>query len=369
MTNRSEATTIPAHRDAPRVSVVVAMFERLERSVACAQSLAGQSIDEAEIIFVDDGSEDGTPEAVEAVAERSRIPMRVVRNERNLGANASRNRGVSLAAAPLVAFLDSDCEAAPDWLERLVEPFESDPRLGAGSGLVEDACVGNIWELAFSGTHRLPRPGPCSRITSCNLCVRRALMPAGAWDETRPTRSDGGRPDTAISARCDEEGLNLAIRAAGWGVEAIPAARVLHFHPYSRRSLLRQAWFGGCSAAEIVHRYRLGPRRDLGPILLAWVSLVLVLLIAPFTTWWFVLLPAAMAGLAIAAIAWNELANKGKTVGGLLRATPALFVYYHVRLAGFLVRRWRLRLGGGGVERLDRARLATGLPAPPEPGE
>ncbi len=366
MTTVSETTTIPDPCDAPRVSVVVAMFERLERSVACARSLAGQTIDRAEVIFVDDGSEDGTPEAVEVVARTSRIPMRVVRNARNLGANSSRNRGVSLASAPLVAFLDSDCEAEPDWLERLVGPFESDPRLGAGSGLVEDACVGNIWELAFSGTHRLPRPGPCSRITSCNLCIRRILMPAGAWDESRPTRSDGGRPDTAISARCDEEGLNLAIRAAGWGVESIPAAKVRHFHPYSRRSLLRQAWFGGCSAAEIVHRYRLGPRRDLAPIALAWLLFALVLLLAPFTTWWLMVLPAAMAGLAVAAIAGNELVNKGKTVGRLLRAAPALFVYYHVRLLGFLFRRWQLRLGGAGVERVDPAQLAVGLPRPPE---
>ena len=366
MTTVSEATTIPDPCDAPRVSVVVAMFERLERSVACARSLAAQTIDRAEVIFVDDGSEDGTPEAVEVVARTSRIPMRVVRNARNLGANSSRNRGVSLAAAPLVAFLDSDCEAAPDWLERLAEPFEADPRLGAGSGLVEDACVGNVWELAFSGTHRLPRPGPCSRITSCNLCIRRVLMPAGAWDESRPTRSDGGRPDTAISARCDEEGLNLAIRAAGWGVEAIPAAKVRHFHPYSRRSLLRQAWYGGCSAAEIVHRYRLGPRRDLGPIALAWLLLGLVVLLGPFTTWWLALLPAGMAGLAVAAIAGNELVNKGKTPGELIRASPALVVYYHVRLAGFMVRRWQLRFGGDGVERLDRTQLATGLPRPPE---
>ena len=99
MTTVSETTTIPDPCDAPRVSVVVAMFERLERSVACARSLAGQTIDRAEVIFVDDGSEDGTPEAVEVVARTSRIPMRVVRNARNLGANSSRNRGVSLASA------------------------------------------------------------------------------------------------------------------------------------------------------------------------------------------------------------------------------------------------------------------------------
>ena len=122
----SETTTMDGMHDEPRVSVVVAMFERRDRSVACARSLAAQTIDRAEIIFVDDGSEDDTPDAVEAIAAASRIPMRVLRNDRNLGANASRNRGVSEAKAPLVAFLDSDCEASPDWLERMVEAFDAE---------------------------------------------------------------------------------------------------------------------------------------------------------------------------------------------------------------------------------------------------
>ena len=317
---------------------------------------------------MDDGSEDDTPDAVEAIAAASRIPMRVLRNDRNLGANASRNRGVSEAKAPLVAFLDSDCEASPDWLERMVEAFDAEPSLGAASGLVEDVCVDNIWELAFRGTHRLPRQGPCSRITSCNLCVRRELMPTGAWDETRPTRRDGGRPDTAISARCDEEGLNLAIRAAGWSIHAVPAASVRHLHPYTRRSLLRQAWFGGCSVAEIVRRYSLGPRKDLGPILVFWLSLVAGLLLSPVTSWWLMVVPAMVGGLAVAAIGYNELSNKGKTIGELLRAAPALLVYYHVRLAGYLWRSTQMRCGARPVERVAPDDLAEGLPSPPESG-
>jgi GT2 family glycosyltransferase len=356
--------TTSSTAEAPRVSVVVAMFERREKTVRCAESLAAQTIDRAEIIFVDDGSEDGTPDAIEAVAARSRLPMRVIRNERNLGANASRNRGVAAATAPLVAFLDSDCEAAPDWLERLVEPFEHDPGIGAGSGLVEDACVDNLWELAFRGTHRLPRPGPCSRITSCNLCIRRSLLPDGAWDESRPTRTDGGRPDTAISARCDEEGLNLAIRVAGWKVIAIPSAKAVHHHPYTRRSLLRQAWFGGASVAEIQWRYRLGFRKDLGPIFAAWGLLLIGVLLGPLVSWWSLLLPLPAAGLATAAISFNELRNKGKTPLELLRASPALVVYYHVRLAGWLRRRIQLRLGIQPIEQVSPETLAAEMPPP-----
>lgn len=363
--NAADETTTGSDPEGPRVTVVVAMFERREKTVRCAESLAAQTIDRAEIVFVDDGSEDGTPDAVEAVARRCRLPMRVLRNERNLGANASRNRGVAASRAPLVAFLDSDCVVDPDWLERLVAPFEADPRLGAGSGLVEDACVDNVWELAFRGTHRLPRPGPCSRITSCNLCIRRSLLPDGAWDETRPTRTDGGRPDTAISARCDEEGLNLAIRAAGWRVVAIPDARAVHHHPYTRRSLLRQAWFGGCSVAEIQWRYRLGPRRDLGPILVTHLLLWPAILVGLLWSWWPILVPAFTGMLAIAAISANEILNKGKTPIELLRAGPALFVYYHVRLAGWLWRRAQLRLGVRPIDRVSPEVLAGSMPSPP----
>ena len=351
--------------EGPRVTVVVAMFERREKTVACARSLVAQDIDRAEIVFVDDGSEDGTPDAVEAVGRASRLPVTVLRNERNLGANASRNRGVAAAKAPLVAFIDSDCVAAPDWLRSLVEPFERDPSIGAASGLVEDGCVGNVWERVFAGTHRLARRGPSGRITSCNLCIRRTLMSPGAWDETRPTRTDGGRPDTAISARCDEEGLNLAIRAAGWSVVAEPSAVVEHFHPYTRRSLFRQAFFGGCSVAEIVHRYRLGPRKDLGPILVTWILLAIAIALGPFLGWWTLLAPAATGSLAAAAIAYNEVRNKGRAIGDLVLTAPAILLYYQIRLAGYVLRTIQLGLGIRPVARVSPAAMAASLPRPP----
>jgi len=350
----------------PRVSVVVAVFERKERTLACLGTLLAQTLTDAEIVVVDDGSEDGTAEAIEALAAGGgRIPIRLLRNGVNRGANASRNRGSEAARAPVVAFLDSDCLADPDWLEELVRPF-ADPRVGAVSGLVEDTCRDNVWELAFSGTHRLPRRGPSSRLTSCNLAVRRELVAGGRWDESRPTRRtpDGARPDTAISARCDEEGLNLGIRAAGWKVLAEPAARVRHVHPYTRRSLLRQAFYGGCSVAEIVWKYRLPPRRDLAPMFAAWLAVPIAAVLATRDArWW--LLPATLALLAIAAVCWNERRMKGKSIGELLRSAPALVVYYHGRMAGYLFRRGQIAFGIRRPARVDRTALAAGFPTAP----
>jgi hypothetical protein len=129
----------------------------------------------------------------------------------------------------LVAFVDSDCVLAADWLRALVAPFE-DPCVGAVSGLVEDTCRDNAWERMFAGTHRLPRRGPVGRIVIGNLCGRREILAAHLLDESRPTRRDAGgtRPDLSISARSDEEGLNIALRDAGWKVLAEPSARAEH---------------------------------------------------------------------------------------------------------------------------------------------
>ena len=380
MNDQDDSSSIASREiGAPEVSVVLPTCDRRERTRRCVESLLAQSLEAIEVVVVDDGSADGTPEEIEALArERNDHRVRVIRNERNLGANASRNRGVAAARGDLVAFLDSDCVADPDWLERLVGPFV-DPTVGAVSGLVEDTAHGNLWELAFRGTHRLPRRGPTSRFVSGNLCVRRILLEGHAWEEdfTDAAVTADGRADVAFSGRCDEEGLHLAIRAAGWRVLAEPSARVEHEHPYSARAFLRQAWHGGRAAAELVWKYRLPDRLDLAPFALALFVLILALpasllleplldpLLDPRWARWLPLLALPPLAAGVAAVAWNEIANKGKTLGELVRTGPVLVVYYTLRLGGYLSRRLGLLLGVGAIERVAPGSIGRDLPRPP----
>jgi len=360
-----------------RVSVVVPVYRRSAKAIACVQSLLRQSLRDAEVIVIDDGSHDGTREALEllalSIADATRredhISLTILHNEQNVGANISRNRGIRAARGSLIAFTDSDCVADPRWLEELVQPFIAS-NVGAVTGLVEDRASHNMWELAFRGTHRLPHAGPVGRIVIGNLCVRRKILLAHCLDESRPTRrTQDGTPDLTVSARSDEEGLNLALRAAGWTVLAQPTARVDHDHTYSRQALLKQAWFGGMSACDIVWKYRLGPRKDLGPILLfhvaLWLSVFAMLLVPSDWRAWILVVPALIACLPIAAISYNELWNKGKTPLELLCAAPALTVYYHIRLAGYLMRRIEIARHIRRPERVDIAQLAENLPRPP----
>ena len=337
--------------NAPLVSVVVPTCNRREIFERCVEALAGQTYPNYEVIIVDDHSTDDTPEFLQRfTADHPDLSIRCLRNEANAGANPSRNRGIREAKGEFVAFEDSDCIAEPDWLERLMGGFTSD-RVAAVVGLVEDPPPANIYELAFKGTHRIPPSGPVKRLIGGNMCVRRELLFAYMLDEDRtvPATNRDGATDITVSGRGDEEGLFLMLRAAGHEQRAVPDAVVLHEHHYTGRTFFKQALCGGRSAARLVFKYYLPPRLDMLPFLLTYLTLPLILVHR-----WFAVLPVFFFAGALAAITYNDLFRKGKTIGETVRSFPVLLAYYHVRLIGYVREAIALRLG---MHRMKRHRL------------
>lgn len=93
-------------READTVSVVTPTYGRPQFLAAAIESALSQSHPPFEIIVVDDASPDDVEGTLAEFADPARI--RYVRQERNMGANAARNRGVALAKGRFVAFLDDD---------------------------------------------------------------------------------------------------------------------------------------------------------------------------------------------------------------------------------------------------------------------
>jgi glycosyltransferase involved in cell wall biosynthesis len=85
--------------------------------IEAIQSVLVQREVQFELIVVDDGSTDGTPDAVEETLENAAVPVRLIQTERR-GVAAARNLGVEAAAAPLIGFLDSDDLWKPEKLAR-----------------------------------------------------------------------------------------------------------------------------------------------------------------------------------------------------------------------------------------------------------
>src|SRR5262249_45172790 len=102
----------------PDLSVVICSFNGVEGTHRCLHALAAQTIrPRLELIVVDDGSTDSTSDVARAHGALA------ARHPANLGIAAARNSGIAAASAPIVGFLDDDCEPEPRWAERLLAGY------------------------------------------------------------------------------------------------------------------------------------------------------------------------------------------------------------------------------------------------------
>ncbi len=121
-----DAALAPTRAMTPEVSVVIPTFNRCAMVREAAASVLAQRGAAFELIVVDDGSTDGTADELERIAAAHPGVMQVERGEHR-GAAAARNRGVVLARARLIAFLDSDDFWAPDKLARQLAYVRAHP--------------------------------------------------------------------------------------------------------------------------------------------------------------------------------------------------------------------------------------------------
>lgn len=196
----------------PFVSVVVPTADRCAVLLDCLEHLLHQTHppERFEIIVVDDGSRDGTPEAVRAFAAgRSEPVIRQVRRPCG-GAGAARNAGFERARGELICFLDDDALAPAGWLSALVEGARRHPDAGCLGGPVRPrferrpppTCAGH--ELAGMSLDQGAVDVEVDEVWGCNMAVRRSAVGAAGgfddrlavaedWDWGRRLRAAGGR--------------------------------------------------------------------------------------------------------------------------------------------------------------------------------
>lgn len=174
------------------VTVIVPAYKAAATIGGTLRSIAAQTVKPDAVIVVDDGSPDGTADAVEAMrAEMNGIDLTLIR-QGNKGAGAARNRALFAATTPLVAFLDADDRWAPTKLERsLVHLRRGDLVLvshdfwqaapGGEETLVPCAALFDAAKKT-SAYHGLYRKGFIG--TSTVVARREALTAAGGFDET-----------------------------------------------------------------------------------------------------------------------------------------------------------------------------------------
>jgi N-acetylglucosaminyl-diphospho-decaprenol L-rhamnosyltransferase len=247
------------------LSIVVPTRDTRELTLACLAAVRRQEIPGIEIIVVDDGSSDGTAEAIAALHPGVRV-LRHERPDAPAGFTRSANRGLREAGGDVLLLLNSDTEVDPGGLAALLAAFAADPRLGAAGGALRypdgrpqwsgGAAPSLLWLFglasglpAFLG--RLPlyrrlRPpagtgtGRVDWVTGAALGLRRAAL-------TSPEPLD-----ERFHFYGQDLDLCLRLAAAGWRVAVVPGFGVMHHHGATIASRRGDPSPGGFQHAELL---------------------------------------------------------------------------------------------------------------------
>ena len=157
--------------DPPFVSVVIPVWEDRARLETCLEALERQDypVERMEVIVVDNGSED------EPARLGARFPRIRVVEEVKPGSYNARNRGIELARGEILAFTDSDCIPATDWIANGVRRLSEMSRIGflAGSVVVAprvaaDPSLAELYEIVL-GFPQVDFVGKAHFGATCNL--------------------------------------------------------------------------------------------------------------------------------------------------------------------------------------------------------
>jgi mycofactocin system glycosyltransferase len=288
------ARKAPAAGKWPLVSIIVAARGRHMATRACIESLLALDYpgEQCEIIVVDDASE---PPLAQALAG---LPVRLLRQEDNIGQSAARNLAAAEARGELLAFIDNDCVADPAWLRTLVPYFE-EPAVGiVGGRVIAPPPAGRVaaFEAVRSPLDMGAVGGPVgpdevvAYLPTCNLMVRRDLLLV----------QEGFASDMRLG-----EDVDFIWRALRTGVRVwyAPAGQIVHYHRVRLGALLQRRADYGSSEADLQRRHPASRRI----MLLPKVGMLMLAMLAALTVSWPVSI--AFAALVLAMIAFELLAK------------------------------------------------------------
>jgi glycosyltransferase involved in cell wall biosynthesis len=137
-------------------TVVIPLYNKEKHIERALNSVLSQTVQDFEIIVVDDGSKDGSAGIVTGMGDGR---IRLVRQE-NKGAAAARNRGIDEASNPLIAFLDADDQWQPDFLATISKLRMKYPEAGIYATAYQTSHVkSGIKKIAYANIPPAPWEG------------------------------------------------------------------------------------------------------------------------------------------------------------------------------------------------------------------
>jgi GT2 family glycosyltransferase len=236
-----QAPCPPLPEDPPKISVVVCAYNAEPTMRECLESLTKLAYPSYEAVIVDDGSTDRTG----AIADE--YPQFKIVHQPNRGLSAARNVGLAAATGEIIAYLDSDATADPDWLTYLAWKFKTTDHVGVGGPNLpppEDDWVANcVAASPGSPTHILLDDETAEHIPGCNMAFRKAAL----------AEIEGF--DTTYTAAGDDVDICWRLQDRGYTIGFSPAAIVWHHRRKTVKSYLKQQMGYGKAEAMLLQKH------------------------------------------------------------------------------------------------------------------
>lgn len=226
------------------VTVVIPAYNATATIDACMESLVEQQgfAGNVEVVVVDDCSTDETVKRLEYWREElsgERFWIRILRQEKNQGPAAARNRGAQEADGDFVLFTDADCVADSHWLAEMIRPFK-EPGVSAVKGAYktrQKELAARFAQAEFEDRYRL-----LDRFRYVDV-----VFSYSAGFRTRVFRDIGGYDPAFPVADNEDTDLSYRLATAGHRIVFNRKAIVYHHHPdtlgwYLRKKYSRAYW-------------------------------------------------------------------------------------------------------------------------------
>lgn len=223
-------STITIGKPYPRCSIVVRAFneeQHIERLIA---GIAQQTVKDSEVILVDSGSTDATVEKAVQAAARFECTLRLVQIQpAEFTFGRSLNSGIAQAQGDLIVIASAHVYPVyPDWLERLLTPFD-DPQIALTYGKQRGNATSQFSERQIFAhwfpdvTHLRQETPFCN---NANAAIRRSVWVQHPYDETLSGLEDLAWAKWAMSA--------------GYAVAYIAEAEIIHVHSETPGSIFNR---------------------------------------------------------------------------------------------------------------------------------
>lgn len=227
------------------ISVIIITRNRADLLDRCLNSIVNQVVSPSEVIIVDNDSNDHTQSVIKKY--KKILPIKSTREIR-IGIPYARNAGIMIAKGNIIAFLDDDCTANPNWLSSIEEFFIEYPSAKGAIGntyLSNDTSVPALVEFAYNYRwilEHVKNPVKISQILSGvvidfkNAAFRLAFIKQFQFSSHAPYGDAGSNEDAEIGFRMFQKNHNILYDPS------IMASH--HYSPTLSRLLWRNFWGG-----------------------------------------------------------------------------------------------------------------------------